>query len=483
MSDYLLLFAITVLLCAGSLIIYRRTRQGAFLLGMCILYFWTFLGAWFFIGDALSGYKGYKIGLAYYYLMEKMFPFELDHCYTITLLGYGLFLVALLLGVFAMVRNAKKTPGPTTLVLLDHRVFLVVAMLSAFAGFLIVRPLMMQAISQGQSIYLVTRTTFFVASTIHALCNELAAFSLLVGWALYLSAKGAKYFTKVERPWIGYAYPALLIALELYLMLLGNKHELFMALVLGILLFFVNSGRSALGRLALYVGLVAVPLFITGKVREFSLQELNTGQLAFTPPSERFTVPIIAEVPRKPEATGPVMRMGQLFFSNELFAAHFSLYGICRQHVQPVPGVSFRYLASAVIPRLVEKDRPPTAYDAYAKQAGLTEGQGYTIHQAAAWYMNGGWPMVAFGGLLFGSIWGLLMRWNGQPLGGSLVMRILSIMGTSCWVAYLPMLVRDGPETLKALMVEGFGLPVGVVLLAAIFAKLLPEWKNAGHGA
>lgn len=475
MSAYLLLFGISVILFMGTVVIYRKTRQGSFLLGMCILYFWTFLGAWFFIGDAMSGYQGYRIGLAYYYLMEKMFPFELDHCYTVALLGYGLFTIALLVGVFIAVRRRNAAPNASRMVLLDHRVFLVVALVSAVVGFRIVRPLMMLAIEQGSSIYLVTRTTYFAGSTIHALCNELAAFSLLLGWALYLSAKEPRHFAKAGKLWIGYAYPVLLIGLELYLMLLGNKHELFMGLLLGVLLFFVNSIKPAYGRLLVYAGFVAVPLFITGKIREFSLQELNADHVEQVVAPERFTVPIIADVPRKPEAAGPMMRMGQLFFSNELFAAHFSLYGICRKHVQPVPGVSARYLASSLVPRLLRSDRPPTAYDMYAEQAGLTEGQGYTIHQAAAWYMNGGWPMVAAGGLFFGLIWGLLMRLNGRSLGQSLSLRVFSVMGTSCWVAYLPMLVRDGPETMKALVVEGFALPIGVVLLAAIIGKRLPE--------
>ena len=482
MKSYLLLFVLTAVLLLGTVLIYRRTRQASFLIGMCILYFWTFLGAWFFIGDAMSGYQGYKIGLAYYYLMEKMFPFELDHCYRVALWGYGLFSLSLLAGVFLMIPRKGKELASSGPVLLDHRVFLAVAAVSAIVSFIIVRPLMMQAIQDGESVYLVTRTTFFAGSTIHALCNELAAFSLLLGWSLYLSSDGPRHFARTGRTWIGYAYPVALVLLELYLMLLGNKHELFMGLVLGVLLFFVNSRRPAFGRLAVYAGFVAVPLFLTGQVRGRSLHALpkDPEEKAVVPPP--FTVPVIADVPRAPKATGPVMRMGQMLLSNEMFAAHFSLYGICRNHVEPVPGISARYLASSLVPRLLKEDRPPTAYDAYAGQCGLMEGQGYTIHQAAAWYMNGGWPLVGVGGLFLGLLWGLLMRWNGRSSGKSLPLRILSVMGTSCWVAYLPMLVRDGPETLKALLREGFALPIGVVLLAAICARRYPARKPVGHG-
>lgn len=33
--------------------------------------------------------------------------------------------------------------------------------------------------------------------------------------------------------------------------------------------------------------------------------------------------------------------------------------------------------------------------------------------------------------------------------------------------------MRDGPETFKALLVEGFGIPIAVVLLSATVAKML----------
>ncbi len=481
MMAYLILSVITALICVGAILVFRKTQQWSFVVGMGILYFWTFLGAWFFIGDAMSGYQGYKIGLAYYYLMEKMFPFELDHCYLASLAGYGLFTVAILVGVLFMVRRKgqpKKAAMP--MLQLDHRVFLLVAVIASVCSFILVRPLVLLAIEQEESIYLVTRTTAFAGSTLHAICNEIAVFSLLLGWSLFLSSKRPRYFSTQGQAWAAWGYPVVLVCLELYLMMLGNKHELVMGMVLGTLLFFVNSARPEAGRLVLYLALCVVPLFVTGKIRGASIQQISSMEVQKVPAMEPFRVPIIEHVPRKPEATGIVMRLGQGFLSNEMFAAHFSMYGICREHVEPVPGISARYLAASAVPRLLKAERPPTAYDAYASQMGLVAGQGYTIHQAAGWYMNGGWLMVAIGGLLLGLIWGLLMRWNAQPIGSSITLRVLSIMGTSCWVAYLPILVRDGPETFKALTVEGFGIPIGVVLLSAAVAKALSK-KGVGR--
>lgn len=468
---YLLLAVVTALLAYGTAKVYRRTHQWSFVVGIGMLYSWTFAGAWFFIGDAASGYQGYKIGLGYYYLMEKMFPFELDACYLKSLCGYGVFTLLMLGAVLAVAGGKRKVRPVRTAELLrvDHRVFLLIALLAGVASFLIVRPLVQQAFREDTSVYLLTRATAFPGATLHALCNEIAAFSLLLGWALHLTADAPKYFGSVSHRWVRFAYPVLLVLFEVYLTLMGNKHELFVALVLGCLVYFVNRAGVADRRFIAYVAACAVPLFIIGKVREFSPRELvGTHQ---TPDTTPFQVGAIAHVPRSAVVEGPVMAMGRALLSNELFAAHFSLYGICRQQVEPVPGVSARYLAAAAVPRLVQQQRPPSAYDAYAQQAGLKAGQGYTIHCAAGWYMNGGWPVMLLGALLLGLAWGALLRVEDRALGRTLAGRTFAVMGASCWTAFLPMLVRAGPESFKALFFEGFMIPMGVVIIAAAVGK------------
>ena len=70
---YALLAVITTGFFAGSRALWRRCRDIPVLVGLGIIYVWTFLGAWFFIGDAALGFQGYRIGFSYYYLMEKMF--------------------------------------------------------------------------------------------------------------------------------------------------------------------------------------------------------------------------------------------------------------------------------------------------------------------------------------------------------------------------------------------------------------------------
>ena len=193
--------------------------------------------------------------------MEKMFPFELDHCYLVSLAGYGLFTLAILAGVLFMSRSPVSTAAARMPMLqLDHRIFMLVAVIASICSFILVRPLVLLAFEQEESIYLVTRSTAFAGSTLHAIFNEMAVFSVLLGWSFYLSSKRPRYFSVHGQAWAAWAYPVLLICLELYLMMLGNKHELVMAMVLGTLLFFVNSVRPDARRLVLYLGLCMITL-------------------------------------------------------------------------------------------------------------------------------------------------------------------------------------------------------------------------------
>lgn len=470
MSSYFILIAATIVLAWGTVRIVKRTGQWTFVIGMVVLYAWTFLGAWFFIGDALSGYQGYHIGLNYYYLMEKMFPFELDRNYPIALLGYSAYALFLLGGVWLMVRRVR--PGKVDMAAartVDHRVFIVLALMAALGSFTIIRPVIMDAIAAHRSIYQYTRHAEYAGASIHGLCNELVCLALLLGWAIHLTGRNGHYFTTRGQRWAGWAYPSALIAYSSYLMLLGNRHELFMALILGSLVFFLNTGIPRRPQYALYLAVAFVPLMLTGKVRNLTWQEMSAGDLEGNQKIAPFTLPIIQHVPR--QTKGLVPEMGVRIFSNEFFSAHFSLYGILRNNVRPRPFISAPYIVSSMVPRLVREERPTTAYEYYAGQAGLVPGQGYTIHQAAGWYINGGWAGLALGGLLLGLLWGWLMRMKAAPPGHPVARHVFAIMGTSCLAAFMPILMRDGPEIVKALVFEGFAMPIGIVLLASIMGR------------
>ncbi|MCB0790953.1 MAG: hypothetical protein H6595_12290 [Flavobacteriales bacterium] len=469
MIAYALLGFATVVIVLWTLRIVRRTGDRTFLLGMVLFYIWTFMGAWFFIGDAMSGYQGFRVGLNYYYLMQKMFPFELDRDYLIALGGYTAFTFLMLLIIDLVTRSIRSIePSARMPIAVDHRVLHGIAILAGIVSFFLVLPLIKEALATDRPIYLVTRGTTYPGSTLHGLFNEVAAMAVLLGWAIRSTARDGRWFTDRGQRWPGWTYPALLLVVSLYFMVLGNRHELFMALVLGSMVFALNARGRRPGRYVIYASVVVAQLFITAKVREMTWKEVR-GEEAIVEDDTPFGLPLIAHVPRK--VTSPLARAGRKVISNELFCAHFSMYGVRRERVRPEPLLSMRYLFSSLVPRAIRSDRPPSSYDLYAKEAHLTPGQGYTIHPAAGFYLNGGWYALFFGGALWGLLWGGLIRLRSKPAQRPLPIRLFMLMGTSCWVAYLPILLRDGPELFKGLVFEGILMPVGMVLVAAWSAR------------
>lgn len=470
MIALLILFLATILVFFGTRWAVRQANDRTIWIGMGVLYIWTFLGAWFFIPDALSGYQGFRIGLNYYYLMEKMFPFELGGDYDRALGGYLLFFLGLFAGLWWMLRKVGPPRMATRpAILVDHRAFLGIGILAAVVSFLLVRPVIMEAIAGNSSIYQYTRHAEFSGATLHAICNELACLAILIGWAVALSSRQGDHFTDRGHSWPRVVYPLALLVLSVYFMVLGNRHELFMAAILGSWLLLMNAKEPPWSRSVLYLLAVVIPLLFTGRFRDHRWNDLKVLETEGVHEDEPFKLDLIAHVPR--HASTPLARVGERVLPNEMFAAHMSMYGVLRYHVPVDPGVSLRYLASAMVPRIMVQERPATAYERYAQGAHLQEGQGYTIHHATAWYINGGWPGVLVGGLVIGVVWGLLIRLHRRRPDHGLALRIFAILGTACWTAFLPILVRNGPEAFKGLVIEGLGIPLFLVLAAALVAR------------
>ncbi len=62
--------------------------------------------------------------------------------------------------------------------------------------------------------------------------------------------------------------------------------------------------------------------------------------------------------------------------SNEIFAAHFSMYGALHYHLPFTWGASAVNLVASAVPRLAWPNRPPDVYAYYVNGVGAMEGQG-----------------------------------------------------------------------------------------------------------
>jgi hypothetical protein len=82
------------------------------------------------------------------------------------------------------------------------------------------------------------------------------------------------------------------------------------------------------------------------------------------------------------------LTLSNLVFSNELFAGHFSMYGVLKKNVQPNYGISFKNLIYSFIPSSLVKQRPEDTYAYYSKQMKFRGSQGFTVNYITAWYLN-----------------------------------------------------------------------------------------------
>ena len=98
---------------------------------------------------------------------------------------------------------------------------------------------------------------------------------------------------------------------------------------------------------------------------------------------------------------------------------------------------------------------------------GAIQNQGYSVHHARGWYLNFGIPGVALGGVVLGMVWAYCLNAHQRTRPGSgLLFRLFATVSPWLFVAYLPPLVRAGPEGYKGLVIEAFLIPVGTLALA-----------------
>lgn len=457
-ATYALLLAITMAYVVLVRSIRRRTRDVSVPIAAAILYLWTFLGAWFFIGDAATGYQGYRIGLNYYYLMDKMFPFRLDGDYVLQLLAYAVFTFSLFgaLRMFAPAPTGSVSGTPVSREVLagTGAAFFIVAIWA-------ILPAIREALAQHRAIYLVLHEWSGPRKTLHAFCASAASTAFVFGHTMRNCSRVPDApFTEKGRWLPSFTYAAGALVMCIYLSMIGDRHTLFGALMLGVIHLLNVRRRGGLKPTFVMFAVGGLALLLGGSLRGRPLSGPGPAP-GIAPAAEQeghFRTPGIEHVPRHPD--NRLGRWGEHVLSNEMFCAHFSFQGILQRHVAPDPGISFRYLAQSFKPAT---ERPLSVYELYAREAHLVAGQGYTIHHASAWYLNLGWAGPPVGGLVLGGVWLLLMR-----AGHRFRAKGWPVLLPWLFVAFLPLIVRSGPEAFKSLLFEGLLLPLIALLPAFV---------------
>ncbi len=445
MQFYVLLTSATLAILALAWLIWRRTRNAAFPVGIAVLYFWTLHGAWTVIGDSLAGRTGGK----YEYLYGKLFQVDLDGDYLKALALYAMFLLAVETTVWIRCRRAPiADPDADPLLPFSHTRLLVLAAGSALLATWIVRRELVASIALNVSGYSITRHEDVPLYTLHQLLLRCAVVAQALGVSSWASGERGRWFSARRPPLLLPAYVALSAGVFVLALMLGDKNELFFGLILGVLTYLANARTPHPMRVAC-AGLVLLGgVALVDYARGHSLPALlRQGNLQWD------------ELAQSLQSTAA---------SNEAFAAHFSMYGVLHLDVPLTWGSSVVSLAASVVPSFLWHDRPGLVYAHYAQSVGASEGQGYTIHHATGWYLNFGATGVLLGAVLLGWVWAAAynrsLRLRSLRSRAALACSVLLLPAIT---AGLPNLIRNGPEGYKGLLLDSVLVPGLVVLVSA----------------
>lgn len=165
-----------------------------------------------------------------------------------------------------------------------------------------------------------------------------------------------------------------------------------------------------------------------------------------------------------------------IIFSNELFAGHFSLYGIFKYDVNPKFGLSFRAMLEFVKPKTDRSSEVLDAYSYYAKKMKFPPGQGFTINHISSWYLNFSYFGIVIGGMFIAFILMFFYVKKQRASGG--IGELLSLIVLCSVTAFCAMLVRSGPEAFKSLLIEAIIIPVVIYFSAIVFTKYMLLFRD-----
>ena len=333
---------------------------------------------------------------------------------------------------------------------ISHGKLLALTALLTAAAYAIVWRVIVSAASGAESAYgqFARGASSVPFGSLYQVLHQSALIFALTGLSVLAAGRNARYIAGKGGPVaLGYALavPALL-GLNLAM---GNRSMFLFATVGASLFYLVNTRRPnklLLGGAVIGAATAIVLLGIvrgSGGVRELGDEDL-LGKVHYTV-SEAMSQDV------------------------EAFAAHSSMYGTLQKNVPFTYGASLVWLATSVIPGAVRPDLVELSYFHYARHVGAAADQGFTLHHATGWYINFGVPGVIFGAMLFGWIWSTLFnRFLSIEYCSSHLARVFVAMAFWNFTAYVPIVIRSGPEAYKGVAMECLLVPTLMMVVASL---------------
>ncbi len=549
----LFLLFVTILIFWFQTKIWRLEKNIVFPIVTGVFYFWSLAGAWLFIFDKLTGF-GKSIGLDYYYLMEKMFPVELDTNYLKSLAVYAFFILFFQLFCWIGIKFIqKRKPVDRALITSAPTYFssTPIAILSVFCligSFLVVKDVIFYSLILDESVYINIRSSQIPLYSIHQYLNWIMIVSLFLYLGLYWCK--SLTFAKIAKPklffWI------MFVICNLYLLAIGSRHETFFAgllviilmsfpfrsiranfwkyagfvFLLGIILMLNDPIRSMMPRIAKGMGITGL-VTTSQKVKEAELYQLDrsfsmhhsekTANTNIRLEALRDTVlqlkndtirmkmkeffaqiqehpdflmvdqrkilipnPHVSEAYDRMGTVEKILKIGtNLIFSNELFAGHFSMYGIEKFKVKPSYGISFFAILENFKSKSSRNKDVKDSYQYYASELNFPKDQGFTINHISSWIINASYFGCLLGAFLLALI--ILVPFYVLKTTNSNLMKVILLVVCCSFAGFSAILVRSGPEAYKSLLYEGMIIPVCIILSMAFYTSIMKKLFPKKH--
>lgn len=511
-----------------------------------ILYYWTLAGSWLFTLDQLSGQSGKRIGLNYYYLLDKMFAVRIDNTYLLSISLYAIFILLFQLAILLGIRYFFKKASVAIVFparVIQSNYFALFALTLTIASFVIVKDLIYYSLILNESVYINIRSTQIPHYTIHQYLNWTLIVSLFMYLGLYY--RKDETFLIVRKPTV--FFWCVFAICNLYLVMIGSRHETFFAgIIAGILFIYPHKKWKAVYKTVLFFGLLwmfilalndpfrsLMPVigqktgltalvssqtnqrnaaifrqdrtFLVHRSEKQSrelIRMAHSGDTSIVVAKDTVTLAktlvlnrvsgkeLIVEKDGKrieipnPHVTDVYQCIGtsqkvfktiaSIVFSNELFSGHFSMYGILSRDVSPQPGVSFNSLLYSFVPSFSGVERPLDSYGYYARKMSFTEGQGFTINHISSWYLNFGYFGLIIGPVFLAFM--LLFPMHVFLYSRKTNRRFIAWIALCGTTAFAAMIIRSGPEAIKALLYEAILIPLFIVISAICWQRIQDKW-------
>jgi hypothetical protein len=427
-----------------------------------IIFYFTLAGAFIFPLDSFLGYKGTAIGLHYLAIFDRLFPVAFDIDYIISCAYYVLFILVFqytyILFVKKIVRvnkiNNQTEKLPYEVIINPYMVSLV-SFICIFISAFILRHEIYNAIAQEKSIYVLTRANKNSYYTIHQLANEFAVLIPFIAYT-FTVVKSNKFNIRVEdKKAAFYILLVTCIISSLYISCLGNRREILSGLVFCTLISLNHFKDISLKRFG-YIFMIVLTFFLANNFFRLPVVSKQLNNILHLERSGSFI-----EAKKEPKSGAKEGPIASVVFSNELFYAHFSMYGVIHKNIPLTYGSSFVSLVTSVIPRAINPNRPKDIYQYYVDMINPAPGQIYTIHHVAAYYLNFGFFGVVLAGFILAGffIFAFFIDFYSFKKNGTFLI-LLKCLIPFLICGQLLTFITAGPEGYKSMFLEGILIPV-----------------------